>query len=92
MFQGYNPHLSQRADYKRTGSPVNITNLVKTSASQTNDVTFYWSNDMLYPQGFCVEITMVESLSASDLLQELKSRGVRSQEVSRALGKGLFYS
>lgn len=48
--QGYNPHMSLRPDYKRLGSPVNITNLVKTSASDSNDVVFYWINDILYPQ------------------------------------------
>ena len=41
----------------------------------------------MFPQGFCVEVMLVKSLSASDLLQELKLRGIRSPDVSRALGK-----
>lgn len=76
-----------RPDYKRLGSPVNITRNVKLSPSESNDLLFYWINDILYPQGFCVELVLVESLSSSDLLQELKGRGIRSPEVSRALGK-----
>lgn len=82
---GYNPHFSVRPDYKRLGSPVNITSLIKTSPSLTNDLTYYWVKDVCYPQGFCTEVTLAESLSASDLLQELKLRGVRSPDVSRAL-------
>lgn len=41
----------------------------------------------MFPQGFCVEVMLVKSLSASDLLQKLKLRGIRSPDVSRALGK-----
>lgn len=86
--QGYNPQLSVRPDYKRTGAPVNITSCLKFSASQGNDLLFYWTDDIHYPQGFCVEVVLVRSLSSSDLLQVLEAKGVRSQEVSRALGKG----
>jgi len=85
MTQGYHPHLSTRPDYKRSGSPVNITNYVKTSAAQPNDVVIYWGHDILYPMGFCVCIDLVHGLSASELLQGLKSKGVRSPDVSRAL-------
>ena len=49
MPQGYHPHLSTRPDYKRSGSPINITNYVKTSAAQANDVVIYWGHDILYP-------------------------------------------
>ena len=37
-------------------------------------------------QGFCVTIEHVKSLSSSDLLTGLKSKGLRSPDISRALG------
>ena len=37
-------------------------------------------------QGFCVCVDLVHGLSASELLLGLKSKGVRSPDVSRALG------
>ena len=47
--QGYHPQLSTRPDYKRSGNPVNITNYVKTSAAQANEVVIFWAHDILYP-------------------------------------------
>jgi len=40
---------------------VNITNYVKTSAAQPNDVVIYWGHDILYPMvsvGGCVYVCM----------------------------------
>ncbi len=42
----------------------------------------------LLVQGFCVTIEHVESLSSNDLLTVLKSKELRSPDVSRALGTG----
>ena len=42
-------------------------------------------------QGFCVCIDIVKSVSASYLLQNLKAKGVRSPDVSRALGEYTAY-
>lgn len=42
---------------------------------------------LVVTQGFCVCIDMVHGLSASELLLGLKSKGVRSPDVSRALGR-----
>ncbi|XP_064390989.1 E3 SUMO-protein ligase PIAS2-like isoform X4 [Halichondria panicea] len=84
---GYAPQYSHRPDYKRMGKPVDITNFIKTSASHTNDVVLYWHQDIMYPQGFCVTIEHVKSLSSSDLLTGLKSKGLRSPDISRALVK-----
>lgn len=53
--QGYHPQLSTRPDYKRNGSPVNITNYVKTSAAQANEVVIFWAHDILYPM-VCVYV------------------------------------
>ena len=64
MTQGYHPHLSTRPDYKRSGSPVNITNYVKTSAAQPNDVVIYWGHDILYPMvsvGVCMCVWLLQN-------------------------------
>lgn len=56
--QGYHPQLSTRPDYKRSGNPVNITNYVKTSAAQANEIVIFWAHDILYPMvhmRVCVE-------------------------------------
>ena len=53
--QGYHPQLSIRPDYKRNGNPVNITNYVKTSAAQANEVVIFWAHDILYPM-VCVYV------------------------------------
>ena len=50
VIQGYHPHLSTRPDYKRTGQPVNITNFVKTSPTEINEVTIFWAPDFMLPQ------------------------------------------
>ena len=49
VIQGYHPHLSTRPDYKRTGQPVNITNFVKTSPTEINEVTIFWAPDFMLP-------------------------------------------
>ena len=41
---------------------------------------------LVVTQGFCVCVDLVHGLSASELLLGLKSKGVRSPDVSRALG------
>ena len=46
----------------------------------------YLCVSVVFIQGFCIVINLVKSLSSSDLLQRLKLKGVRSPEVSRALG------
>ncbi|CAI8021121.1 E3 SUMO-protein ligase PIAS3 [Geodia barretti] len=87
---GYHPHLSTRPDYKRTGQPVNITNFVKTSPTEINEVTIFWAPDFMLPLGYCVGIEISKVVSSSDLLQGLKAKGVRSSDMSRALVKGKF--
>ena len=52
--QGYHPHLSTRPDYKRNGQPVNVTNYVKTSPAEINEVVIYWAHDIMMPQVWCV--------------------------------------
>ena len=52
--QGYHPHLSTRPDYKRNGQPVNVTNYVKTSPAEINEVVIYWAHDIMMPQVRCV--------------------------------------
>ena len=37
-------------------------------------------------QGYCMTVQLARSLSPSDLLQTLKGKGVKSPEISRALG------
>lgn len=44
---------------------------------------------LVVTQGFCVCVDMVHGLSASELLLGLKSKGVRSPDVSRALGRSV---
>jgi hypothetical protein len=87
---GYHPHLSTRPEYKRNGQPVNITNFVKTSPTEMNEVTVFWAPDFMLPQGYCVGIEISKVVSSSDLLQGLKAKGVRSSDMSRALVKEKF--
>ncbi|XP_065912432.1 E3 SUMO-protein ligase PIAS2-like isoform X2 [Dysidea avara] len=84
---GYYPQLSQKPGYKPSGRPIDITHLVKLSASEVNKFTVLWQYDVSVPQGHVICVDLVRSHSAYDLLMKLKTRGIRSAEFSRALLK-----
>ena len=71
FLQGYNPHLSHRQEYKRHGSPVSITNYIKNSPTQSNDVIIYWTKDYLHPQVSNTKYTVM--LSTQSLRDEINN-------------------
>jgi len=70
---------------KLPGSPVNITPLCKLSSTTSNTVTVSWAVE--WGRAYTVSIYEVENLSHKDLLEQLKKKGQRQPEYTKALIK-----
>ncbi len=70
---------------KRPPKPINITALCKLSSTAANHVDVSWAVEV--GRGYTVSIYYVDKLSTKDLMAELKERGTRHADYTRALIK-----
>ncbi|TRY73722.1 hypothetical protein TCAL_05843 [Tigriopus californicus] len=70
---------------KRPPKPINITALCKLSSTMPNFLDVSWAVEI--GRGFTVSIYYVDKLSAMDLMKELKDRGIRHPDYTRAIIK-----
>ncbi|GFG30941.1 hypothetical protein Cfor_04039 [Coptotermes formosanus] len=70
---------------KRPPRPVNITTMVKLSPTVANHITVSWNTE--YGRGYAIAVYLVRKLTSSELLQRLKTRGVRHSDFTRGLIK-----
>uniref|UniRef100_A0A7N5P641 E3 SUMO-protein ligase PIAS4 n=1 Tax=Ailuropoda melanoleuca TaxID=9646 RepID=A0A7N5P641_AILME len=80
---GYYPSNKPGVEPKRPCRPVNLTHLMYLS-SATNRVTVTWGN---YGKSYSVALYLVRQLTSSELLQRLKTIGVKHPELCKALVK-----
>lgn len=70
---------------KRPPRPVNITAMAKLSPTVANSIHVSWAAD--YGRGYAITVALVHKRSSSELLQRLKSRGVKHSDHTRGLSK-----
>lgn len=70
---------------KRPPRPVNISPLVKLSPTVANHITVQWGSD--YNRQYVIAVHLVQKLSSTELLQKMKSKGVRHPDFTRGLSK-----
>jgi E3 SUMO-protein ligase PIAS1/E3 SUMO-protein ligase PIAS2 len=70
---------------KRPPRPVNISSLVKLSPMVSNHISVSWSVE--YGRGYVISANLVRKLTAGDLLQRLKNKGVRHADFTTGLIK-----
>jgi len=70
---------------RRPPGPLNITSQVKLTSTGPNTLTVSWATEA--NKAFTVSVYTVESLSHQDLLTQLKDKGVRKPDYTRALIK-----
>ncbi|XP_034246203.1 E3 SUMO-protein ligase PIAS3 isoform X2 [Thrips palmi] len=70
---------------KRPPRPVNISPLVKLSPTVANHITVQWAAD--YSRQYVIAVHLVKKLSSTELLQKMKSKGVRHSDFTRGLIK-----
>lgn len=70
---------------KRPPRPINVTPNVKLSPTVTNTITVQWSPD--YTRGYCIVVYLVKKLTSAQLLQKLRTKGVKPVDYTRALSK-----
>uniref|UniRef100_A0A8C8U2N5 E3 SUMO-protein ligase PIAS4 n=1 Tax=Peromyscus maniculatus bairdii TaxID=230844 RepID=A0A8C8U2N5_PERMB len=80
---GYYPSNKPGVEPKRPCRPINLTHLMYLS-SATNRITVTWGN---YGKSYSVALYLVRQLTSSDLLQRLKTIGVKHPELCKALVK-----
>ena len=75
---GYHPGLSNRPEYKRTGRPVDITSHCRNvPPSEVNLVQIYWTPDLYnIPTGHVIMCSLVKTIDSSQLLVQLKAKGI----------------
>ncbi|XP_058138076.1 E3 SUMO-protein ligase PIAS4 isoform X2 [Dasypus novemcinctus] len=78
---GYYPSNKPGVEPKRPCRPVNLTHLMYLS-SATNRITVTWGN---YGKSYSVALYLVRQLTSSELLQRLKTIGVKHPELCKAL-------
>ena len=71
---------------KRPPRPVNITSLCRLSPTVANQINVTWSSDMT-GRGYVMAVYVVRRLASIDLLQRLRTKGVRPAEYTRGLIK-----
>ncbi|KAK2087060.1 hypothetical protein P7K49_032967 [Saguinus oedipus] len=82
--QGYYPSNKPGVEPKRPCRPINLTHLMYLS-SATNRITVTWGN---YGKSYSVALYLVRQLTSSELLQRLKTIGVKHPELCKALAEG----
>lgn len=69
---------------KRPPRPVNITSLCRLSPTVANQITVTWSSD-IGGRGYVMAVHIVRRLASTDLLQRLRTKGMRAAEYTRGL-------
>ncbi|KGL81399.1 E3 SUMO-protein ligase PIAS3, partial [Tinamus guttatus] len=82
---GYLPPTKNGAEPKRPSRPVNITPLVRLSATVPNTIVVNWSPE--FGRSYSLSVYLVKQLTAVTLLQKLRAKGIRNPDHSRALIK-----
>ncbi|XP_072350766.1 LOW QUALITY PROTEIN: E3 SUMO-protein ligase PIAS3-like, partial [Scyliorhinus torazame] len=82
---GYLPPTKNGVEPKRPSLPVNVTSLVKLTATIPNMITINWSSE--YGRNYSVSVYLVKQLMSATLLQRLRAKGIRNPDHSRALIK-----
>jgi hypothetical protein len=59
--------------------------MVKLSPTVANHITVSWNTE--YGRGYAIAVYLVRKLTSSELLQRLKTRGVRHSDFTRGLSK-----
>ncbi|XP_054982481.1 E3 SUMO-protein ligase PIAS4 [Sorex araneus] len=80
---GYYPSNKPGVEPKRPCRPINLTHLMYLS-SATNRITVTWGN---YGKSYSVALYLVRQLTSSELLQRLKTIGVKHPELCKSLVK-----
>lgn len=70
---------------KRPPRPVNITQHVKLSPTVNNTIYVTWGTE--YNRGFVISCYLVKKLTSCQLLQRMKSKGIKPAEYTRGLSK-----
>ncbi|RWS23058.1 E3 SUMO-protein ligase PIAS2-like protein [Leptotrombidium deliense] len=70
---------------KRPSRPVNITHLCRISPTTGNQISVSWASE--YGRAYAVGVFLVKKQSAEQLLQRIKSKGLRNSEYTRAMIK-----
>ncbi|KAH8258472.1 hypothetical protein KR038_012031 [Drosophila bunnanda] len=70
---------------KRPPRPVNVTSNVKLSPTVTNTIMVQWCPD--YTRSYCLAVYLVKKLTSAQLLQRMKTKGVKPVDYTRALIK-----
>ncbi|XP_059498908.1 E3 SUMO-protein ligase PIAS3-like isoform X2 [Stegostoma tigrinum] len=82
---GYLPPTKNGVEPKRPSRPINVTSLIKLSATIPNMITINWSSE--YGRNYSVSVYLVKQLTSATLLQRLRAKGIRNPDHSRALIK-----
>ncbi|KZS18611.1 E3 SUMO-protein ligase PIAS3 [Daphnia magna] len=69
---------------KRPPRPVNITSLCRLSPTVANQINVTWSSD-IGGRGYVMAVYVVRRLASTDLLQRLRTKGMRAAEYTRGL-------
>ncbi|XP_064424388.1 E3 SUMO-protein ligase PIAS4-A isoform X2 [Latimeria chalumnae] len=78
---GYYPSTKPGVEPKRPCRPVNLTHLLHMS-STTNRITVTWGN---FGKKYSVALYLVRQLTSAELLQKLKTIGIKHPELCKAL-------
>jgi hypothetical protein len=79
------PSNKQGVEPKRPPRPNNITPLLKLSPTVANHISVTWAPE--YGRNYTISVYLVRKLSSLDLINRLKSRGVRQSDYTRGLIK-----
>ncbi|NXA43759.1 PIAS3 ligase, partial [Eudromia elegans] len=82
---GYLPPTKTGAEPKRPSRPVDITPLVRLSATVPNTIVVNWSPE--FGRSYSLSVYLVKQLTWVTLLQKLRAKGIRNPDHSRALIK-----
>lgn len=73
---------------KRPPRPVNITTNVKLSPTVANNISVTWCTD--FNRGFVISAYLVKKLTSAQLLQRMKTKGIKPADYTRALSEFLW--
>lgn len=73
---------------KRPPRPVNITTNVKLSPTVANNISVTWCTD--FNRGFVISAYLVKKLTSAQLLQRMKTKGIKPADYTRALSEFLY--
>ncbi|KAJ6650320.1 hypothetical protein lerEdw1_013397 [Lerista edwardsae] len=79
------PPTKNGAEPKRPSRPINITPLVRLSATVPNTIVVNWSSE--FGRNYSLSVYLVKQLTSVTLLQKLRAKGIRNPDHSRALIK-----